>query len=86
MAILFSFLFITYLLDFHIPVDDATKLISSVLNSKFITSAITLPLAVVIIAFAFKKGILNLLKEREITVSGEGEMVYWSLLGIDWKQ
>ncbi|MEC1423550.1 hypothetical protein [Bacillus subtilis] len=73
MAILFSFLFISYLLDLHIPVDDATKLISSVLNSKFITSAITSwPLAVVIVAFAFKKGILNLLKEREITVSGGG--------------
>lgn len=55
MAILFSFLFITYLLDFHIPVDDATKLISSVLNSKFITSAITFTISCSYYCICFQK-------------------------------
>ncbi|MDU0154452.1 hypothetical protein [Bacillus cabrialesii] len=73
MTIFFSFLLFSYLLGFHITLEEVTKLISSVLNSKLITSAITSwPLAIVIIAFAFRKGILDLLKEREITVSGGG--------------
>ncbi|MCY8248107.1 hypothetical protein MOC27_16535 [Bacillus inaquosorum] len=73
MTILFSFLFILYLLGTQIPLAEATKLISGVLNSKFITSAITSwPLAIVIIAFAFRKGILDILRKRKIQLEAGG--------------
>ncbi|MED0688679.1 hypothetical protein [Bacillus licheniformis] len=49
------------------------EFITSILNSKFITSAITSwPLAIVIVAFAFRKGILDILKNRKFTLSGGG--------------
>ncbi|MEJ9331120.1 hypothetical protein [Bacillus licheniformis] len=73
MVLLLTILFLMTLLGIDIPWGEIIRLVSSILNSKFITSAITSwPLAIVIIAFAFKKGILDILKGRKITVSGGG--------------
>ncbi|WP_416720519.1 hypothetical protein [Bacillus subtilis] len=72
MTIFFSFLFL-YLLQTHIPLAEATKLVSSFLNSKFITSAITSwPLAIVIIAFALRKAIIDILSKRKIQLEAGG--------------
>lgn len=73
MTILFSFFFFLYLLDIQIPLAEVTKLITSVLNSKFITSAIaSWPLAAVIIAFAYKKGILQIIEKRKVQLTAGG--------------
>ncbi|WP_332286700.1 hypothetical protein [Bacillus velezensis] len=66
MTILFSFLFFLYLLDVHLSLAEAAKLISSVLNSKFtITILTSWPLAVVIIVLLLRKGILDKLSQLD---------------------
>ncbi|MCY8284904.1 DUF4145 domain-containing protein [Bacillus inaquosorum] len=66
MTILFSFLFFLYLLDIHLSLTEVAKLISSVLNSKFIITILTSwPLAVVIIVLLLRKGILDKLSQLD---------------------
>ncbi|MDP8527894.1 hypothetical protein [Bacillus subtilis] len=57
----------------NITWEQVSQFISSIFNSKFVTSGITSwPLAAVIIALSFKKGILDTLKNRKVQVEAGG--------------
>ncbi|MGU9500983.1 hypothetical protein [Bacillus paralicheniformis] len=73
MVLLLTILILMTLLGIDIPWGEIIRLVSSILNSKFITSAITSwPLGIVIIALIFKKGIFNIMENRKVQVSAGG--------------
>lgn len=57
----------------NITWEQFSQFISSIFNSKFVTSGITSwPLAAVIIALSFKKGLLDVLRNRKVQVEAGG--------------
>ncbi|QBJ80758.1 hypothetical protein [Bacillus subtilis] len=57
----------------NITWEQVSQFISSIFNSKFITNAITSwPLVILIITLSFKKGIIEILKNRKVQVEAGG--------------